>query len=505
MRPVAKPLPPSPRVARLLDKAVQDHRAGRLAEAERGYNEVLAIDPEQPDALHLLGILLGAAGDHARAMALIERSLRHKPTAQAYVHLGHAQLGDGRVAEAIASFEAAIRREPKHAQAHHHLGNALGQMGRRKEAIAAYHSAIAVAPDLAEAYSNLGLVTTWQKDDSLAKHLLVLGERADAVPVPSRIHLFYALGKYYDDIGDPDRAFAFWQKGAGLKRQSLRYDAAANDRTVAAIVQSFPPGDWAVRRDQGDPSEVPLFILGMPRSGTSLVEQILASHPRVHGAGEIGLLRMALDGLHVRPDLLSSSTLETGPFADELRRRGADYVRQLRALAPNAARITDKRPSNFLLVGAIHLTLPRARIVFCKRDLRDVCLSCYQTLFMYGHAWSYELTELGRYAAAFAQLMDHWGRVLPGRILELEYESLVHDTEGQARRLLEHCGLDWDARCLDFYRTQRAVQTASLGQVRQPIYSSSIGRWRRFERHLSPLFEALGDAPASLVKPGTNC
>jgi hypothetical protein len=126
-------------------------------------------------------------------------------------------------------------------------------------------------------------------------------------------------------------------------------------------------------------------------------------------------------------------------------------------------------------------------------------------LFMYGHAWSYELTELGRYAAAFAQLMDHWGRVLPGRILELEYESLVRDTEGQARRLLEHCGLDWDARCLDFYRTQRAVQTASLGQVRQPIYSSSIGRWRRFERHLSPLFEALGDAPASLVKPGTNC
>jgi tetratricopeptide (TPR) repeat protein len=488
-----------------LERAVQAHRTGRLPEAERGYGEVLAIDPEEPDALHLLGILVGSAGDHARARALIERSLRHKPTAQAYVHLGHAQLGEGRVEEAIASFEAAIRREPNHAEAHHHLGNALSRMGRRAEAIAAYHRALAAKPDLTEAYSNLGLVARWQKEDPLAKDLLALAQRADAVPVASRIHLFYALGKYYDDVDEPDLAFAFWQKGAALKRASLRYDPAVNDRTIASIIKSFPPGDWASRRDQGDPSEVPVFVLGMPRSGTSLVEQILASHARVHGAGEIGLLGTALQGFHVHPDLLSSSGLETGSFADELRRRGADYVRQLRALAPNAARITDKRPSNFLLVGAIHLTLPGARIVFCKRDLRDVCLSCYQTLFMEGHAWSYDLTELGRYAAGFAELMEHWNRALPGRILELEYEKLVTDPEGQARRLLEHCGLDWDARCLDFYRTQRAVQTASLGQVRQPIYSSSIDRWRRFERHLGPLFEALGDAPASLVKPGPNC
>jgi tetratricopeptide (TPR) repeat protein len=438
-------------------------------------------------------------------MALIERSIRHKPTAQAYVHLGHAQLWQGRVPEAITSFEAAVRREPNHAEAHHHLGNALGQMGRRAEAVGAYHDALKAKPDFAEAYSNLGLVTRWQRHDPLAKDLLALGERADAVPAPSRIHLFYALGKYYDDVGEPDRAFAFWERGAALKRAGLRYDPAADERTIATIIDSFPPGDWARGRDQGDPSEVPVFVLGMPRSGTSLVEQILASHTGVHGAGEIGLLRRALEGLHVRPDLLSSPALEARPFADELRRRGENYVRHLRALAPSAARITDKRPSNFLLVGAIHLTLPRARIVLCKRDLRDVCLSCYQTLFMEGHAWSYDLTELGRYAAGFSALMEHWKRVLPGRIFELEYECLVTDPEGQARRLLEHCGLDWDARCLDFYRTRRAVQTASLGQVRQPIYSSSIGRWRRFERHLGPLLEALGDAPASLVKPAPNC
>ena len=255
--PVAKPLPPSPRVAHLLDRAVQAHRAGRLAEAERGYGEVLAIDPEQPDALHLLGILVGSAGDHARAMALIERSIRHKPTAQAYVHLGHAQLWQGRVPEAITSFEAAVRREPNHAEAHHHLGNALGQMGRRAEAVGAYHDALKAKPDFAEAYSNLGLVTRWQRHDPLAKDLLALGERADAVPAPSRIHLFYALGKYYDDVGEPDRAFAFWERGAALKRAGLRYDPAADERTIATIIDSFPPywaRTWRASRRSSTPA-----------------------------------------------------------------------------------------------------------------------------------------------------------------------------------------------------------------------------------------------------------
>ena len=243
MNSLAKPLPPTPRVARLLDKAVQHHRAGRLAEAERSYNEILAVDPEQPDALHLLGILVGMAGAHERATTLIERSLRHKRTAQAYVHLGVAQVGAGRVTEATRSFEAAIRLEPGHAQAHHHRANALGQLGRRADAIAAYHKAIKAKPDLAEAYSNLGLLCRWQQDDPIAKGLLALGQRADTLPATSRIHLFYALGKYYDDVDDPDRAFEFWQKGAALKRASLRYDAAAHERRMNEIAASFRLGN----------------------------------------------------------------------------------------------------------------------------------------------------------------------------------------------------------------------------------------------------------------------
>lgn len=478
---------------RLLERAVQDHRAGRLADAERGYREVLAQHPEHPDALHFLGVLVGMAGEPARSVALIERSLRFKPTADAHYHLGVSQAALSRIADAIASFETAIRIDRRHALAHHHLGGALSRLGRRDEAVAAYRAAIELKPDLAEAYSNLGLISTWREEDPAAKELLRLAGRAQSLPAASRIHFNYALGKYYEDIGDFARAFASWSEGASLKRRTLTYDANANDQAMAQIAASFPRGAWTTSRTHGEPSDLPVFVLGMPRSGTSLVEQILASHPRVHGAGEIGLLREALDGLQIRHELLQPHLLESGAFAQNLRQRGADYVARLRSLDREAARITDKLPNNFRLVGAIQLALPNSSIVFCRRDLRDVCLSCYQTLFMQGHAWSYDLIELGRYALSFARLIEHWRDVLPGRLLELDYEALVTDPATQARRLIEHCGLDWDDRCLSHYSTGRAVQTASLGQVRRPIYGSSVGRWRRYERQLAPLLDALGD------------
>ncbi|HXV26001.1 MAG TPA: sulfotransferase [Alphaproteobacteria bacterium] len=472
---------------------MQDHRAGRLADAERGYREVLAQDPEHPDALHFLGVLAGMTGDPARSVTLIERSLRFKPTAEAHYHLGVSQAALGRATDAIASFEAAIGMNAQHALAHHHLGGALSQLGRREEAVAAYRTTIELRPDMAEAYSNLGLISTWHEDDPAARRLLALAARAGSLPAASRIHLNYALGKYHEDTGDFASAFAHWRKGAELKRRTLTYDADANDRAIAQIAASFPRGAWTSSRTHGEPSDLPVFVLGMPRSGTSLVEQILASHPQVHGAGEIGHLRAALDGLQIRPELLQPRLLESGAFARDLRRRGGDYVAGLRALDSEAARITDKLPNNFKLVGAIQLALPNSAIIFCRRDLRDVCLSCYQTLFMHGHAWSYDLAELGRFALAFARLMEHWRNILPGRILELDYETLVADPAAQARRLIAHCGLKWDDRCLHHHESNRAVQTASLGQVRRPIYRSSVGRWRRYERDLAPLLEMLGE------------
>jgi Flp pilus assembly protein TadD len=488
-----KPQRPSHELTRILEQAVQDHRAGRLAQAELGYRQVLQADPRNPDALHLLGILAVSRGDHQLAAELIANSLRRKQTPDAYLHFGVAQAALGRIDEAIDALRTALRLDPGKAMAQHHLGNAYSQTGRREEARAAFRAAIALKPDLAEAYSNLGLIATWREGEPEARALLSLGDRAAALPVPARIHLHYALGKYHDDVGDRDRAFHHWREGAALKRRTVAFDADAHDRAMAQIAASFPPGPWAAMHDQGDPSDLPVFVLGMPRSGTSLVEQILASHPQVHGGGEVGFLRAALEGLEIRPDLLQPEALRSGSFADELRRRGANYVARLRSLNPRARRITDKLPANFQRIGAIQLTLPNAAIVFCRRDLRDVCLSCYQTLFMEGHGWSYDQAELARYALAFQRLMAHWREVLPaGRVLELDYEKLVERPEQEARRLVAHCGLDWDERCLEFHANARAVRTASLGQVRQPISGGSVGRWQRYAGHLGPLLEVLG-------------
>jgi hypothetical protein len=485
---------PSPGLIRTMEKAVQDHRAGRLPDAERGYLEVLRQDPGNPDALHLLGVLAGSACDHAKAAELIARSLRRKQSPEAHLHLGVALAAQGKAEEAISSLRSALKLDPRSAAAYHHLGSALSQIGRREDARAAYRQAIAIKPDFAEAFSNLGLIATWDEGDPAARELLALAGGIEKLPLAGRIHAHYALGKYFDDVGDPDRAFGHWQAGAALKRRTLAYDADANDRAMAQIAASFPPGAWATAKGQGDPSDLPVFVLGMPRSGTTLVEQILASHPEIHGAGEVGLLRLALDGLQLGPELLDPELRRNGPLAEELRRRGAGYVAALRALNPKAARITDKLPNNFRRIGAIQATLPNAAIIYCGRDLRDICLSCYQTLFMHGHGWSYDLRELGRYAVAFARLMEHWAKVLPGRMLHLQYEELVARPEQEARRLVEHCGMGWDERCLQFHRSRRAVRTASLGQVRQPIHGGSIGRWRRYERHLAPLLETLRDA-----------
>jgi hypothetical protein len=257
----------------------------------------------------------------------------------------------------------------------------------------------------------------------------------------------------------------------------------------------------STKSGEGDPSSLPIFLIGMPRSGTTLVEQILASHPKVHGAGELQLLN----------DIVIAAGVpggEAGAFPEfvaaaapsALRRLGTNYVEGLRRRAASAERVTDKMPSNYYFAGLIHLALPNAKIIHCRRDPVDTCVSCFSKLFSAQQNHTYDLGELGRYYQRYEQLMAHWRRVLPkGRILDIHYEDVVADLEGQARRLVAHCDLAWDPRCLSFHETERQIRTASATQVRQAIYRTAIGRWRHYEKHLEPLIEALGGkAPAAL-------
>jgi hypothetical protein len=272
----------------------------------------------------------------------------------------------------------------------------------------------------------------------------------------------------------------------------LQFDITRSERLGAAIAGRFDPALFARLQGSGSPSERPVFVVGMPRSGTSLVEQILAAHPQVHGAGEIGLLP-ALAARLRGPSGAGFPACVSELGAPDLQRLAQAYLGGLKPLGAGKARITDKTVGAFELLGLAHLILPNARIIHCRRDPRDVCVSCFSTRFSGGHDYAYDLAELGRYWRSYDRLMAHWRAVLPpGRIFEVQYEALVEDLEGWARRLIAHLGLEWDDACLRFHDSAREVRTASFAQVRRPIYKGSVGRWRRFEAHLGPLIEALG-------------
>jgi hypothetical protein len=326
----------------------------------------------------------------------------------------------------------------------------------------------------------------------------------DSLDVDDQIRLRFGLGKTYANLGDHERSFRHVLEGNRLKRQEFTYDEAKTLEHFDRIRRTFTAELIRERRNVGDPSQTPVFVVGMPRSGTTLIEQILASHPKVFGAGELrlfgtlmGTLRGA-DGSEF-PECVARLT------TDQIRVLGTTYNRGIRALAPDAERVVDKMPFNFYSVGLIHLALPNARIIHARRDPRDIALSCFSLLFNEGHEFTYDLAEIGHFIRAYEMLMQHWQGLLPqGAILEVKYEELVDRLEVEAGRIIAYCGLDWDDACLSFHKTRRPVRTASVNQVRQPIYRSSVGRWRRYEELLQPLLAALTDRSGSLECSGDH-
>ncbi len=472
--------------------------SGKLDEALAAYRRALTLEPDLAEAQFNLGAALEARGNRADAVAAYRRAVEIKPDyAEAYNNLGIALADQGALEAALAACRKALELQPGLAVAHNNLGMVLANLGRLDEAIAAYRAALALDPGLAEAHHNMSAVKTYQPgDDDIAE--LTARVADPSLSDADAARLLFSLGKAHEDTGDHDAAFDCIDRGNRLARGAIDFDIADETDIVERIARSFDAAFLAGADGLGDGSELPVFIVGMPRSGTTLVEQILASHPDVHGAGERPEIMRLADGLARR---LSSTQRYPECAADVdgamWRELGESYVAALRGLAPDAARITDKMPVNHRHLGLIHAMLPAARIIHCRRDPMDTCFSCYKTLFTSGQSFAYDLTELGLYYRLYERMMRHWQAVLPGRICELRYEDVVADLEGEARRLVAYCGLGWDARCLDFDKTERPVLTASAAQVRRPIYTSSVERWRLFERHLGALQHALGPAEAA--------
>ncbi len=326
-------------------------------------------------------------------------------------------------------------------------------------------------------------------DSAHIKALEAMAADSDRLDGHTAMELQFTLAKAYDDVGDFARAMEALERGNAARRRLEPYDVHQDLDRFRAIAAAFTAGLLAAHAGAGDPTEVPVFVIGMPRSGTTLVEQILASHPDVFGAGELGVLPDLIGSGRAGADFPASvGALDAAAW----RSMGQTYVEAVRGKAPQAVRITDKLPLNFQLVGLIRLALPKARIVHVMRDPLDTCFSCYFTLFANGLGFSYDLSDLGRYYCGYQALMAHWRAVLPeDAMLEIRYEKLVADLEGEARRLIGYCGLRWDARCLEFHRTVRPVETASTLQVRRPLFRTSVGRAQSYRPWLAPLERAL--------------
>jgi Flp pilus assembly protein TadD len=471
---------------------------GRLEEAEAACRAAIAIDADHSEAHANLGLTLKALGRLEAAEEAFMRAIVSKPdNAEAHSGLGAVLSDLGRTAEAVAAFGRAIRFKPDFAAAYNNLGLALKEAGRLVEAGQAAEQAVRLAPGRTAYYCNLAEVRSFAPRDPYVTALESLAKDPASLSIADRAHLHFALAKAYDDTGRCDGAFEQLLAGNALKRRQIAYDEAATLARMDRVRELFTREFIAEREGCGEPSSLPVFIVGMPRSGTTLVEQILASHPHVSGAGELKLLDEAAGDVRDRlPGSPGFPEMVAGMAGGHFRALGARYVGGLMRLAGGALRVTDKMTSNFILAGLIHLALPGATIIHVTRDPVDTCVSCFSKQFSEGQAHTYDLAELGRYHRAYRALMAHWHRVLPaGRILDVGYEDVVADVASAARRIVAHCGLAWDARCLDFHRTERIVKTASAAQVRRPIYGHSVARWRRYETFLAPLLAELDRTP----------
>ena len=490
----------TPSLAELLENGLAHHRAGRHADAAACYREILAHEPTHPDANQLSGLLAKKAGNFDEAVARMRTSLEQRPDdAEVTYNLGNTHWERGDLETAIACYDRALAIKPDHENAWVNRGRTLQHLGREDEAAESFRRATQVKPTSGKGWENYTLTRRrFAPDDPDLAHMRAALDALDPMSAETR-SLHFALARALSSHGARETAFAHYTAGNAIAFARASYDVADDERLFARIRAVFP-ADRLHRASAGDPDARPIFILGMPRSGTTLVEQILASHSAVDPGGERRDLANVVQQVRVAEQpTLGFPAWIPAIDADDEARIGRAYLDRLPAPGDGTRHVTDKMPANFRLIGLIRRVLPNARIIHVQREPADICLSCFFQNFTNGNMFAFDQTALGRYYRAYHALMAHWRAVMPAKAwLEVRYEDLIAEPETQVERLLSFCGLTWESACLTFHQTDRPVMTASMSQVRQPLYTSAVGRWRAYKPFLGPLFQALGDlAPAS--------
>jgi tetratricopeptide (TPR) repeat protein len=500
---------------------------GKLEEAAACYRRALELEPDDAAVHNNLGVVFTEQGKLDEAIACCRRTLELKPDdATAHNNLGNAMKVRGNLDEALACYRRALQLRPDFAAAHNNLSIALRDQGKVDEAVACCRRALELKPDYAEAHNNLGVMSEqigdlpgaeacfraalWhnprfalahyrladflggtlpEKDLAAQRRLLKEKDLPDA----QRLLLHFGLAHVLDARGEYTEAAAHLDRGNALQlsewhKSGHKYNPSEHELFVTRMIEVCTPDFFERLRGFGLESELPVFVVGLPRSGTTLIEQILASHPQVFGAGEITLVGDTMAALGGE----GTNTIEGLGRLNRptVRHLASQHLERLRALDRAALRIVDKMPENYLFLGLLARLFPRAKLIHCRRDLRDVAVSCWMTHFR-DIRWASDQQHIVSRFHQYQRIMEHWQKVLPVPVLEVDYAETVADLEGAARKLVAWCGLAWEPKCLEFYQAKRPVRTASAVQVRQPVFTTSVGRWKHYEQALASLFSRL--------------
>jgi len=476
-----------------MQQAVQAQAAGNLAFAEQAYRGLIADRVRIPELYSNLGMICLQASRGAEAQSLFKKALAIDPGfTEARMHLASLYEHSGQTEQAVKCYQQALSRNPSLVAARYLLANQLKAQGRMEDALAHYRKIMEQQPAYTQAhFTYSGLHKYEDANDPHINAMLGLYQKG-GLGVDNRVHLSFALAKAYEDLKDYSRAFEYLKTGNDLRSGIYQYAIDGDQLLIENIIDTFSAEAMAGLEGVGPSSGRPIFIVGMPRSGTTLVEKILASHSDVFAGGELDymyalgveeFLRKSGNFLFKSLNSYSKETFETV---------GKAYLQRLDTLNSVASRVTDKLPFNFQMIGLIKIALPHAKIIHCVRDPRDTCLSIYKQNFSTeNYRFAYDLKSMGQFHNLYRKLMAHWHRVMPGAIYDVEYETLTRNPEQEIRKLVSACELEWQDTCLEFHKTRGLVKTASFNQVRQPMYTSSVQLWQQYKEHLGPLLSEL--------------